>query len=116
MFPIETISARMLDYYVGRNDALIIDLREEKAYAESHVRGAVNIPYETLENRKDLPMNKILVFYCDRGGKHGSRKRICQTGIQDTFGDRWVYGVPRQKSCEWRQVMKSCNFPVTMIR
>ena len=39
MFPIETISARMLDYYVGRNDALIIDLREEKAYAESHVRG-----------------------------------------------------------------------------
>lgn len=62
MFPIETISARMLDYYVGRNDALIIDLREEKAYAESHVRGAVNIPYETLENRKDLPMNKILVF------------------------------------------------------
>ena len=68
MFPIENISARMLDYYVGRNDALIIDLREEKAYAESHVRGAVNIPYETLENRKDLPMNKILVFYCDRGG------------------------------------------------
>lgn len=40
MFPIETISARMLDYYVGQNDALIIDLREEKAYAESHVRGA----------------------------------------------------------------------------
>ena len=64
MFPIETISARMLDYYVGRNDALI----KEKAYAESHVRGAVNIPYETLENRKNLPMNKILVFYCDRGG------------------------------------------------
>ena len=62
MFPIETISARMLDYYVGRNDALIIDLREEKAYAESHVRGAVNIPYETLENRKDLPMNKILLL------------------------------------------------------
>ena len=106
MFPIETISARMLDYYVGRNDALIIDLREEKAYAESHVRGAVNIPYETLENRKDLPMNKILVFYCDRGG----------ASMAAAFGDRWVYGVPRQKSCEWRQVMKSCNFPVTMIR
>lgn len=67
MFPIETISARMLDYYVGRNDALIIDLREEKHMPKS-CAGAVNIPYETLENRKDLPMNKILVFYCDRGG------------------------------------------------
>ena len=28
MFPIETISAKMLDYYVGRSDALIIDLRD----------------------------------------------------------------------------------------
>lgn len=68
MFPIETISARMLDYYVGRSDALIIDLRDEAAYAESHVRGAISIPYEELENRNDLPLNKILVFYCDRGG------------------------------------------------
>ena len=25
MFPIETISAKMLDYYVGRSDTMIID-------------------------------------------------------------------------------------------
>ena len=68
MFPIETISAKMLDYYVGRKDALIIDLRDEEAYARSHVTGAVNIPYEGLENRRDLPLNQTLVFYCDRGG------------------------------------------------
>lgn len=68
MFPIETISAKMLDYYVGRMDALIIDLRDKEAYAENHVAGAVNIPYEELENRRDLPLNKTLVFYCDRGG------------------------------------------------
>ena len=29
MFPVETISAKMLDYYVGRRDTLIIDLREK---------------------------------------------------------------------------------------
>ncbi|MBU5480996.1 rhodanese-like domain-containing protein [Blautia sp. MSJ-19] len=68
MFPIETISAKMLDYYVGRTDALIIDLRDEEAYDSSHVTGAVSIPYEELENRNDLPVNKTLVFYCDRGG------------------------------------------------
>ena len=28
MFPIETISARMLDYYVGRNDALISEKKK----------------------------------------------------------------------------------------
>ena len=102
MFPIETISARMLDYYVGRNDALIIDLREEKAYAESHVRGAVKIPYETLENRKDLPMNKILVFYCDRGGasmaaarefvRRGYRTRSVIGGVTAYRGRNLVSG------------------------
>ena len=39
MFPIETISARMLDYYVGRNDALIIDLREEKSICRKSCAG-----------------------------------------------------------------------------
>ena len=46
MFPIETISAKMLDYYVERPDTLIIDLREPESYRKSHIRGAVNIPYE----------------------------------------------------------------------
>ena len=30
MFPIETISAKMLDYYVDRPDTLIIDLRNRR--------------------------------------------------------------------------------------
>ena len=50
MFPIETISAKMLDYYVGR------------------VKGAVNVPYGELENEYAFPKEKMLVFYCDRGG------------------------------------------------
>ena len=50
MFPIETISAKMLDYYVGRSDALIIDLRDTVSYYKSHVKGAVNVPYGELEN------------------------------------------------------------------
>ena len=32
MFPVETISAKMLDYYVDRRDTLIIDLREKESY------------------------------------------------------------------------------------
>ena len=55
MFPIETISAKMLDYYVGRSDALIIDLRDTVSYHKSHVKGAVNVPYGELENGYDFP-------------------------------------------------------------
>ncbi|MDO4276302.1 MAG: rhodanese-like domain-containing protein [Eubacteriales bacterium] len=68
MFPVETISAKMLDYYVGRSDAIIIDLRDRGEYEESHVRGAVNLPYGEFDENEDFPRLKTLVFYCDRGG------------------------------------------------
>lgn len=76
MFQIETISAKMLDYYVERSDAVIIDLRDSAAYRRGHVRNAVNIPYreleEYLEKKQDqkyrFPKDKLLIFYCDRGG------------------------------------------------
>ena len=76
MFQIETISAKMLDYYVERSDAVIIDLRDPAAYRRGHVRNAVNIPYreleEYLEKKQDqkyrFPKDKLLIFYCDRGG------------------------------------------------
>lgn len=70
MFPVETISAKMLDYYVGRRDAVLIDLRNREEYEKSHVKGAVNIPYAEFEEMQDydFPIGKILVLYCDRGG------------------------------------------------
>ena len=89
MFPIETISAKMLDYYVGRSDALIIDLRDEDAYTRSHVMGAIHIPYEELEDRKDLPMDRILVFYCDRGGASMAAAR---TFVRKGYRTRSVIG------------------------
>lgn len=68
MFPVETISAKMLDYYVDRRDTLIIDLRERGAYAHSHVKGAENMPYAEIDEHTVFPKEKTLVLYCDRGG------------------------------------------------
>ena len=48
MFPIETISAKMLDYYADRSDALIIDVRDAALYQKSHIRGALNYPYSQI--------------------------------------------------------------------
>ena len=68
MFQLETISPKMLDYYVERRDSLIIDLRSEEEYAVSHVKNAISVPYHTLDEWEEFPREKILVFYCDRGG------------------------------------------------
>ena len=76
MFPVETISAKMLDYYVGRRDTLIIDLREKEFYMHSHVKGAVNMPYGEIDGYTAFPKGKILVLYCDRGGASLQAARI----------------------------------------
>lgn len=70
MFPVETISAKMLDYYADRTDAVLIDLRSREEYEVSHVKGARNLPYEEFEEMQsyDFPRGKVLVLYCDRGG------------------------------------------------
>lgn len=83
MFPVETISAKMLDYYVGRSDAIIIDLRDKEEYRCGHVRGAVNIPYEEFDETEDFPRRKTLVLYCDRGGASMmAAKQLARRGYQ----------------------------------
>lgn len=108
MFQIETISAKMLDYYVERSDAVIIDLRDPAAYRRGHVRNAANIPYreleEYLEKKQDqkyrFPKDKLLILYCDRGG---ASMRGCpepgKTGLPYQICDRWICRLQREKSC-----------------
>ena len=55
MFQVETISAKMLDYYVNRADALIIDMRREEEYRAAHVKGAENISYQEIEEGYAFP-------------------------------------------------------------
>lgn len=76
MFPIETISAKMLDYYVNRSDTLIIDVRDTALYQKSHIRGAVNLPYTQMELCRELPREKLLIFYCQRGGSSMAAARL----------------------------------------
>ena len=67
MLSIDTISAEELDAYVGRQDAVIIDLRDAEEYERSHVKTAVNIPYEEIQRCRRFPKDKLLVLYCSRG-------------------------------------------------
>lgn len=76
MFPIETISAKMLDYFIDRSDSLIIDIRDPDSFRKSHIRGAVNCPYEELNSVRNLPKDKLLIFYCQRGGSSISAARL----------------------------------------
>lgn len=60
------ISAKELDRYV-KESQLIIDLRSPKEYKEQHIKGAVNVPYETLEEGFFFSQQQELILYCERG-------------------------------------------------
>jgi len=64
----ETISPREIDSYLFRDGYVVIDLREPRDFRKLHLKGAVCIPYDQLEERVRLLKNQTLVLYCERGG------------------------------------------------
>ncbi len=64
----QLVSAKELDRYAFRNEYVIIDIRTPKEFRESHVKGAVCIPYERLHQQVRLLKDRTLILYCDRGG------------------------------------------------
>jgi Rhodanese-related sulfurtransferase len=64
----ETIRAKDIDYYIGKNDVQIIDLRNPPEYGRGHIPTAINIPYNDFEyKKKQLSRNSTLILYCGRG-------------------------------------------------
>ena len=69
MFPVEPISAKMLDYYVGRRDAFLIDLRSREEYRTGHMKGAVNLPYEEFEEMSEYDFPRERSWCCTATGE-----------------------------------------------
>jgi len=48
-----------------REDVIVLDLRPESEYRQSHIKGAVSIPFSELEERlSELPQDREVVAYC----------------------------------------------------
>lgn len=57
-----------------RENIHFIDSRDPELYAEGHIPGALNIPFEELADHiaklNAIPKDQIIVFYCDGGDCH----------------------------------------------
>ena len=83
MLPLETISPEMLDDCVRRQEGVLIDLRTPEQFEQSHIKGAVNVPYEESRRLEYYPKNQPLILYCDRGGASLSvAKDLARKGYQ----------------------------------
>ncbi|HHL38965.1 MAG TPA: rhodanese-like domain-containing protein [Deltaproteobacteria bacterium] len=87
----ESISGAQLEAMMKDGEKLvIIDVREPELYAQGHIPGAVNIPYETARKRilKELDRDERNVFVC-HGGPMGDEL----AGILVENGFRHVYNL-----------------------
>jgi rhodanese-related sulfurtransferase len=61
---------KMID--AGKSDFVVVDVRDGGSYNAGHIKGAINIYYDATANPQDrqlmlmqLPMEKLIVTYCD---------------------------------------------------
>jgi len=59
------VAAKDVVAHLNDEQYLLLDVRPPKEFAEGHVKGAINVPPETIdEATHQLPHDKILVAYC----------------------------------------------------
>jgi len=62
---IRRITVVELRELLARNEAVVIDVRNQESYDLSHIQGAKLIPVEsTLKHIDELPKDKLIVTYC----------------------------------------------------
>lgn len=50
---------------IARGEALVVDVRSEMAFKESHIKGARLVPVnEVLAKAGEMPRDKLIVTYC----------------------------------------------------
>jgi len=54
----------------GKDDLVVVDVRDESEYIEGHIRGAINIPVVSFASRAGvLDKNKTIIVYCNAGNR-----------------------------------------------
>ncbi|MEO7081434.1 MAG: rhodanese-like domain-containing protein [Flavobacteriales bacterium] len=71
--------------------AVILDVRSTAEFASGHVKGAINIPLDRLQQQlKKLPKDKVVIACCLSGGRSGSAVSILKgEGYECYNGGGW---------------------------
>lgn len=60
------------------NNYVIVDVRTKEEYQESHLKNAINIPYNEIDEDTKLDKNKTILVYCKSGNRSGIAKRTLE--------------------------------------
>lgn len=65
-----------LDKILEKNNYIIVDVRTKEEYSEGHVSGAINIPYDEIDENVNLDKNKDILVYCRSGARSSIANNI----------------------------------------
>jgi len=68
-----------LESLMINNDFLLLDVRTKEEYEESHLKGAINIPYDEINEDTSLDKKLLIFVYC----KSGNRSKIATETLTD---------------------------------
>jgi len=54
---------------MAKNDYVIIDVRTKEEYNDGHLVGAINIPYDEIDENIDINKETIIFVYCKSGNR-----------------------------------------------
>ena len=76
----QLISAREAQKLMKFSDYVVIDMRNHGEYDRGHISGAINLPYQFLDQYiEKLPENRHYILYCS----HGSASMIAGRKMSD---------------------------------
>jgi thiosulfate sulfurtransferase len=65
----EIVHTSELEEALQERGTILIDIRDRESYRKEHWSGALNYPFDELEQGKIfLPKNRKLLLYCEHGG------------------------------------------------
>lgn len=50
---------------------VIVDVRTKEEYNESHIKDAINIPYDEIDENIEIDKDKVIFVYCKSGNRSG---------------------------------------------
>lgn len=75
----KAVSVQMIGPMINQQDALVLDVRDEKEYRAGHIVDAINIPYAKLKDRlPDLEKyrERPIIVICKIGQHSGAASKI----------------------------------------
>ena len=64
---------------MAKKEYTIVDVRTKEEYENGHITGAINIPYDKIDNEVNLSKEKTIFVYC----RSGARSKVAYNTLKD---------------------------------